>query len=150
MTRLGVRTILLLVLAANMVWASWPIMAMARDGVGDRGFGNGGIGGRADRSGDDGDGGRGWGNDDIQSWSNWGSTTAEQARQAASQGWVLSLSAILPSVVSAVPGRILEVDLRQLRTGEWLYEFLVLTTDGRYREVVVDARRNQILQVRRR
>ena len=147
MTRPSVCT--LLVLAVNMIGISWPMMAMAKDGVSDRSFGNGEIGGRSDRGGDDGDG-RGRWSDDVQSWSSWGSTTAEQARQAASQGWVLSLDSILPSVLRAVPGRILEVDLREIRTGEWLYEFLVLTTDGRYREVMVDARRNQILQVRRR
>ncbi len=150
MTRSGVRIFLLLVLGANSVGISWPAMAMAKDDVDDGSVGNGGISGRADRGGDGISGARGRESDDIQSWSSWGSTTAEQAQQAASQGWVLSLNSILPSVVRAVPGRVLEVDLRQTRTGEWLYEFLVLTTDGRYREVMVDARRNHILQVRRR
>jgi len=36
---------------------------------------------------------------------------------------------------------VLEVDLRQSWGGEWRYEFLVLTQDRRYQEVVVDARR---------
>ena len=67
-----------------------------------------------------------------------------------SQGWALSLSTVLPTVSKAVPGQVLEVDLHQTWTGEWRYEVLVLTRDRRYREVVVDARRNQILQIRRR
>jgi uncharacterized membrane protein YkoI len=45
---------------------------------------------------------------------------------------------------------VLEVDLRQTWNGEWQYEFLILTADRRYREVSVDARRNQIIQIRRR
>jgi uncharacterized membrane protein YkoI len=60
------------------------------------------------------------------------------------------LSTILPTVTKAVPGQVLEVDLRQSWSGEWRYEFLVLTRDRRYQEVVVDARRNRILQIRSR
>ncbi len=67
-----------------------------------------------------------------------------------SHGGALSLGSVLPTVAKAVPGQVLEVDLRQGRSGEWRYEFLVLTRDRRYQEVVVDARRNQIIQVRRR
>ena len=80
----------------------------------------------------------------------WGSTSPESAREAVSQGWALALSTVLPTVSKAVPGQVLEVDLRQSWSGEWRYEFLVLTRDRRYQEVVVDARRNQILQIRRR
>ena len=80
----------------------------------------------------------------------WGSTSSEQARDAVSQGWAFSLSTVLPTVSKAVPGQVLEVDLHQSWTGEWHYEFLVLTRDRRYQEVVVDARRNQILRIRRR
>jgi len=60
------------------------------------------------------------------------------------------LSTVLPTVSKAVPGQVLEVDLRQSWSGEWRYEFLVLTRNRRYWEVVVDARSNQILQIRRR
>jgi uncharacterized membrane protein YkoI len=82
--------------------------------------------------------------------SGWGSTSQEQARDAVSQGWALSLSTVLPTVIRAVPGQVLQVDLRQTWSGEWRYEFLILTADRRYREVVVDARRNQIIQIKRR
>ena len=79
-----------------------------------------------------------------------GSTSSEPARDAVSQGWALPLSTVLPTVLRNVPGKVLEVDLRQSWTGEWRYEFLILTADRRYREVAVDARRNQIIQIRRR
>jgi uncharacterized membrane protein YkoI len=77
----------------------------------------------------------------------WGTTTPEQARQAVSQGWALPLSSVLPVVLSAVAGQVLEVDLNQAPSGEWQYKFLVLTRDRRYREVLVDARRNQVLRI---
>jgi uncharacterized membrane protein YkoI len=53
-------------------------------------------------------------------------------------------------VARYAPGQVLEVDLRQDWNGEWRYEFLVLTKDRRYHEVFVDARRNQVVQIRRR
>ncbi len=130
-----------------------------RGGGDDRGRGDdrgddGGGHGRG-RGGDDGGQGRGrgrGGDDDARAGSHagWGSTSSDHAREAVSQGWALSLSAVLPTVARAVPGKVLEVDLRQSWSGEWRYEFLVLTRDRRYQEVVVDARRNQILQIRRR
>ena len=116
------------------------------------GRGGGDDGGGRGRGGDD-DGGRGRGrgrDDDAAAKTGWGTTSSESAREAVSQGWALALSTVLPTVSKAVPGKVLEVDLRQSWTGEWRYEFLILTRDRRYQEVVVDARRNQILQIRRR
>jgi uncharacterized membrane protein YkoI len=77
----------------------------------------------------------------------WGTTTPERAREAVSQGWALPLSSVLPTVLGAVPGQLLEVDLSQSQSGECQYEFLVLTKDRRYRQVLVDTRRNQILVI---
>jgi uncharacterized membrane protein YkoI len=57
---------------------------------------------------------------------------------------------VLPTVAKVAPGNVLEVDLRQTWTGEWRYEVLVLSRDRSYQIVVVDARRNQIIDVRRR
>jgi hypothetical protein len=118
-------------------------------GRGDDGGGNG-----RGRGGDDDSGrgrGRGRGGDDLPARTGgWGTTSPENAREAVSQGWALALSKVLPTVSRAVPGQVLEVDLRQSWTGEWRYEFLVLTRDRRYQEVVIDARSNQILQIRRR
>jgi hypothetical protein len=103
------------------------------------------------RGGDDGGGrGRGRGGDDGQGRTGWGSTSSERAREAVSQGWALGLSTVLPTVSRAVPGQVLEVDLRRTWSGDWRYEFLVLTRDRRYQEVTVDARSNRVLQIRRR
>ncbi|MGO4389245.1 PepSY domain-containing protein [Microvirga sp. 2YAF29] len=124
----------------------------------------GGDSGRDDRGGDDGGQGRGRGGDDggqgrgrgrggddvIQGKTGWGSTSPENARDAVSHGWALGLGVILPTVTKAVPGQILEVDLRQTWSGAWQYEFLILTRDRHYLEVDVDARANRILQIRRR
>ena len=166
-------------LALTAVESSWPGIAIAKDGDsgGNSGSGGGGDsdggrgggdnsgkgsdnsgrgggddGGGRGRGGDD-DGGRGRGrgrDDDAAAKTGWGTTSSESAREAVSQGWALALSTVLPTVSKAVPGKVLEVDLRQSWTGEWRYEFLILTRDRRYQEVVVDARRNQILQIRRR
>src|SRR5215218_5156483 len=113
---------------------------------------DGGGRGRGRGRGGDGQGrGRGRGGDDARAAAHagWGSTSSDNAREAVSQGWALALSTVLPTVSKAVPGQVLEVDLRQSWGGEWRYEFLVLTQDRRYQEVVVDARRNKVLQVRR-
>lgn len=122
---------------------------------GGRGRGDDGGGRGRGRGGDD-DGGRGRGrgrggdDDNVPAQSGWGSTSPDNAREAVSQGWALALNQVLPTVSKAVPGQVLEVDLRQSWSGEWRYEFLVLTRDRRYQEVVVDARSNQILRIRRR
>ncbi len=122
----------------------------------ERGSGRGGDGGGHGRGhgGDDGGRGRGRGRggDEARTgvYAGWGSTSSANAREAVSQGWALALSSVLPTVAKAVPGQVLEVDLHQSWSGEWRYEFLVLTPDRRYQEVVVDARRNTILQIRRR
>ncbi|MBA1158825.1 PepSY domain-containing protein [Microvirga mediterraneensis] len=165
-----IRRQLIVLLAATVAFtaleSSWPFTAAAKDG--DGGGGGGGEGGHGggdssgrgggddrgqDKGGDDGGRGRGrgrGGDDDEPTQRGWGRTSSENAREAVSQGWALALNAVLPTVSRAVPGKILEVDLRQSWSGQWRYEFLVLTRDRRYQEVVVDARNNQILQIRRR
>lgn len=167
MTRRFLIALLSIALAVAAVESSWPGVAIAKDGGGsggdsdnsgrgggdDRGSDRGDDGGGRGRGGDDDGGrgrGRGRGDDDVPARTGWGSTSSENARDAVSQGSALALSTVLPTVSKAVPGQVLEVDLRQSRSGEWRYEFLVLTRDRRYQEVVVDARRNQIVQIRRR
>jgi peptidase YpeB-like protein len=123
------------------------------DNSGRNGGDDGGGRGRGRGGDDDGQGrGRGRGGDDAPAGSRagWGSTSSDHAREAVSQGWALALSSVLPTVTRAVPGQVLEVDLRQSWSGDWRYEFLVLTRDRRYQEITVDARSNQILQIRRR
>ena len=76
-----------------------------------------------------------------------GALRLPSAREAVSQGCALPLSSILPTVLRAVPGQVPEMDLFQSQSGEWQYEFLVLTKDRRYRQFLVDARRNQIVAI---
>lgn len=178
MNRRRLAALLSSVLALAAVNVASPLPAFAKDGGGGggdgggrggdsdggrgggdnsgRGSDNSGRGGDDNGRGDDGGRGRGRGGDDDGGdrgrgrGGGWGSTSSENARDAVSRGWALALSSVLPTVSRAVPGQVLEVDLRQSWTGEWRYEFLVLTRDRRYREVVVDARRNQVIEIRRR
>jgi hypothetical protein len=88
--------------------------------------------------------------DEVAPASGWGTTPPSLAREAVAQGRALPLSTVLPTVSKAVAGQVLEVDLRQIGSGAWHYEVLVLTRDRRYQVVVVDAQRNQIVQLRNR
>jgi len=74
----------------------------------------------------------------------------DRVRAAVSRGWALPLNQIAPTVQRAVPGQILDVTLQQTSRDGWVYGFVVLTLDGGYRDIVVDARRNEILEIRRR
>ena len=67
-----------------------------------------------------------------------------------SRGVALPLNRVIPVVRQAVPGRVLDVDLQQGATGRWVYKFLVLSRDGDYSEVFVDALRNRIVRIRER
>jgi uncharacterized membrane protein YkoI len=62
----------------------------------------------------------------------------------------MPLSAILPTVRAAVPGAILDVRLGRQQAGTLVYDVTVLTDSGQYRQVVVDARRNRVIETRRR
>jgi hypothetical protein len=114
--------------------------------------GNSGGGNAGGNSGGGNAGGRGAGRsvDEQAPTNGWGSTPSSLAREAVAQGRALPLSTVLPTVSKAVAGQVLEVDLRQIGSGVWHYEVLVLTRDRRYQVVVVDAQRNQIVQLRSR
>jgi uncharacterized membrane protein YkoI len=62
----------------------------------------------------------------------------------------LPLGKVTPTVQRAVPGQILDVTLQQTARDGWVYGFVVLTREGGYRDILVDARRNEILEIRRR
>ena len=47
----------------------------------------------------------------------------------------------------AVPGEVLDVALNEGAGGVWTYRFTVLTRQGEYCDVTVDARRNKLMQV---
>jgi uncharacterized membrane protein YkoI len=70
------------------------------------------------------------------------------ARDAVSRGLVQPLDSILRNVESAVPGSVLSARLKRDDGGVWLYRLVILSPEGRYRNVIVDAARNAILQVR--
>ncbi len=88
--------------------------------------------------------------DGCEAGTGWGNTPAELAVEAVKKGWVLPLDDILRTVSKTVSGEVLEVDLCRTQRGDWRYAFLVLTKERRYYEVVVDARRNQVIQARQR
>jgi uncharacterized membrane protein YkoI len=60
------------------------------------------------------------------------------------------LDQVRPTALRSVPGQVIDISFSQIATGTWAYGFLVLTREGAYREVVVDARRNQVIEIRRR
>ena len=128
-----------------------PLGVLASDGNsgGGNAGGNSGGGNAGGNSGGGNAGGRGAGRsvDEQAPTNGWGSTPSSLAREAVAQGRALPLSTVLPTVSKAVAGQVLEVDLRQIGSGVWHYEVLVLTRDRRYQVVVVDAQRNQIVQL---
>ena len=66
------------------------------------------------------------------------------------RGWAQPLDQVLPAVARVAPGRVLGVDLRPRSGGGWEYEVLVLAPDGRYREVLLDARSREVIELRSR
>lgn len=67
------------------------------------------------------------------------------ARRALEEGRVLPLTDLLPKVKAAVPGKVIEVEL-ELEDGILVYEFKLVTPDGRLVEVEVDAATGEILK----
>lgn len=60
------------------------------------------------------------------------------------------LAEILARVADAVPGEVIGVEFERQHRREqsiWIYEFKILATDGRRREVEVDAATGRILNV---
>jgi hypothetical protein len=75
---------------------------------------------------------------------------AEQglASAAVSQGKIRPFSEILRNVSAAVPGSILSVHLRQKPAGAWIYNLVILSPEGRYRRITVDATNSRVLQIK--
>jgi hypothetical protein len=71
------------------------------------------------------------------------------AREAMSRGLVVPLDRILRKAADVVPGDMLDVRLRSTREGSWIYEIRMLSSDGRIRVVVIDATKNDVIEVRR-
>jgi hypothetical protein len=74
----------------------------------------------------------------------------DRAREALRRGWVLPLGNVLANVRKSVPGDVLDVRLKHESDGEWVYALMVLTPDGRYRDVAVDAKSCRILWIKGR
>jgi len=70
------------------------------------------------------------------------------ASAAVSQGKIRPFSEILHAVSAAVPGSVLSVHLRQKPTGAWIYNLVILSPEGRYRQITVDATNSRVLQIK--
>ena len=70
----------------------------------------------------------------------------DMARDAMSRGQIHPLDAILRHVASVVPGPVLSARLRKDGAGAWTYSLVILSPDGRYHRVEVDAVTNAIIQ----
>lgn len=63
----------------------------------------------------------------------------EIARKALSEGLIRPLTEIIDELKTELPGQIVGVELEVKKTGAFIYEFKVLTPDGKLKEVNVDA-----------
>ena len=70
----------------------------------------------------------------------------DMARDAMSRGQIHPLDSILRHVESVVPGPVLSARLRKDGAGAWTYSLVILSPDGRYHRVEVDAVTNAIIQ----
>jgi hypothetical protein len=70
------------------------------------------------------------------------------ASAAVAQGKIRPFSEILHAVSAAVPGSILSVHLRERPTGSWIYNLVILSPEGRYRRITVDATNSRVLQIK--
>lgn len=71
----------------------------------------------------------------------------ELARQALSEGRIRPLTEILETLKTEFPGQILGVELESKGVNSFIYEFKVLTPDGKLKEVKVDAATSKILTI---
>ena len=69
----------------------------------------------------------------------------DRARRAVEQGLIMPFKDILAKVQQAYPGQLLEVELDS-EDGVFIYEFEILSSDGRVVEVVYDARTGELLK----
>lgn len=70
----------------------------------------------------------------------------ERALEAVARGEIRRLSEILPRIEREFGGRAIETEI-ETDHGRWVYEFEILTSDGRLFEVDVDAVTGEILDV---
>jgi hypothetical protein len=135
---------------------AWPHFANAEDGGGP----GAGAGSGAGTGGGSGSAGEGEGSSSSAAGVGAGASgpknptldtlVAEQglASAAVSQGKIRPFSEILHAVSDAVPGPILSVHLRQEPTGSWIYNLVILSPEGRYRQITVDATNSRVLRIK--
>jgi uncharacterized membrane protein YkoI len=70
----------------------------------------------------------------------------ERARRALERGEIRPLDAVLAAARAAVPGDVVALDLKR-DDGRWLYKLRILGTDGRRRDVKIDASSLKLLDV---
>ncbi|NPD16824.1 PepSY domain-containing protein [Xinfangfangia sp. D13-10-4-6] len=68
------------------------------------------------------------------------------ARAAMLRGEILPLDRILAQLRAAFPGEIIEIQL-ELEDGSFVYEFDILSPDGRLFEVELDAATGQVIEI---
>lgn len=73
----------------------------------------------------------------------------EEARRAREAGRILDYGEIRRRALKAVPGRIVDQDLRRRDKGRYVYRLKILRADGKVAVVMVDAHSGRIIAVRR-
>lgn len=73
-------------------------------------------------------------------------TDFDRALEAVARGEIKRLSEILPGVEESFGGRVVETEI-ETDHGRWVYEFEILTPDGRLFEVDVDAVTGETIDV---
>ncbi|THD43372.1 MAG: hypothetical protein E7774_13055 [Bradyrhizobium sp.] len=72
----------------------------------------------------------------------------DKALAAVKDGEIVPLSSVLKTVQKSVPGDVLNVALNRDTVGSWNYTITVLTPQGFYRDVNVDAGKNNVTSIR--
>jgi len=72
----------------------------------------------------------------------------DRAREAMRAGQIVPLANVLKTVQTTVPGDVLKVSLDRTVVGTWNYQITVLTPQGYYRDVDVDAGDNRITEIK--
>ena len=71
----------------------------------------------------------------------------ERARQALSEGRIRSLAEIMDAFKAQFAGKIMGVELEVKKGHTFIYEFKVLTPDGKLKEAKVDAKTAKIIKI---
>ncbi len=74
----------------------------------------------------------------------------EEARRQREAGRILDYGRIRSRALQAVPGRIVDQELRRRGSGRYVYRLKILRSDGKVSIVLIDAHTGRILEVRRR